>query len=257
VFDLIPAADMWEAAVKGFKALAAGNAQAKLGTQSPHLPGAMVRIGRFLYSVSLGWIGIVWYTGYANMRTQPGSGPTLVLPGKPIIAPPDRPGRQLPLGMTPGSGGGKGGGNGSGPTTGALANLKPLTSNTQAYPGSPGRTDQGVDFGATGAVRALGNGKIRSVGLWNGWPGSGGLVYDIPGYPPIYVMEHFAPAPGLKAGDRITKGQVIGTALGGSTGIETGFANAQGTAPMTPYSGSPDGTPMPGGLAFRKLLGYS
>lgn len=251
---------MWEAFLKGFKAVAAGNAQAKLGTQSPHLPGALVRVGRFCYGVSLGWLGIVWYTGYANMRTQPGSGPTLVLPGKPIISPPDRPGRQLPPGMTPGSGGG-GSGGGSGPSSpqaaGALANLKPLTNARQAYPGTPGRTDQGVDFGATGAVRALGDGVIKSVGLWPGWPGGGGLVYQMPGRPPVYIMENFTPAQGLKAGTRITKGQVLGVAEGGATGIETGFANADGTAPMTPYSGSPDGTPMPGGLAFRKLLGYS
>lgn len=250
---------MWEWAVKGFKALAAGNAQAKLGTQSPHLPGAVVRIGRFCYTVSAGWIALVWYTGYANMRTQPGSGPTLVLPGKPIVSTPDRPGKQPPPGMTPGGSGGNGGN--PGPSTpggkGALANIKPLPNAAAAYPGTPGRTDQGVDFGATGLVRALGDGVIKSVGLWPGWPGGGGLVYQMPGRPPVYIMENFSPAQGLKAGMPIKKGQVLGTADGGSTGIETGYANAAGTGPLTPYSGSPDGTPMPGGLAFRKLLGYS
>lgn len=249
---------MWEAVVKSFKAVAAGNAQAKLGVQSPHLPSAMVRVGRFMYSVSLGWILVTWYSGYANMRTQPGTGPTLVLPGKRIIGPPDRPGKQLPAGMT-GKGGG-GGGGGSGPSTpggtAALANLRPLTNNSQAYPGGPGRTDQGVDWGQVGPVRALGDGVIKSVGLWNGWPGTGGLVYQIPGYPPIYIMETFTVAKGLKPGDRVAKGQVLGIAEGGKTGIESGFANAAGTGPLTPYSGSPDGTPMPGGLAFRSLLGY-
>src|SRR5438445_8202029 len=132
------------------------------------------------------------------MRTQPGSGPTLVLPGKPIIGPPDRPNRKLPAGMTGGGGGSGTPGTGQGNTSGALANLAPLTSPGQAYPGGPGRTDQGLDFGKVGPVRALGDGVIKSVGLWTGWPGGGGLVYQMPGYPPVYIMENFAPAKGLK-----------------------------------------------------------
>ena len=82
---------MWKLATKAVKSVAAGHAQADLGLQSAHLPNAIVRVGRFLYSGSLLWIVGVWYTGYVNMRTEPGSGPQLVLPGKRIIGPPDRP----------------------------------------------------------------------------------------------------------------------------------------------------------------------
>lgn len=263
---------MWEIFTKAFQGIATGTAGARLGIQSPHLASATVRIGRFLYSASLGWLAITWYTGYANMRTQPGSGPTIVLPGKPIIGPPDRPNK----GFTPSSGSGGNGGNGgspSGPTSGPLSSaFTKLTGGinsgvkaagggnlgSQDYPGlTIGRTDQGVDFSGSGPVKAIGNGKILSVGLWPGWPGLGGIVYQVPGYPPIYVMEHFQPAAGLKAGDSIKQGQVLGQAIMGGTGIETGYANAQGTGPLTPYSGKPDGTPMPGGLAYRKLLGYT
>lgn len=70
-------------------ALGAGN---KYGSgQSPQIPDALVRVGRFLYQSSLMWIGVCWYTGYVNQRTAPGSGPQLVLPGKKAIAySPDR-----------------------------------------------------------------------------------------------------------------------------------------------------------------------
>lgn len=76
---------------KGLKAVAAGGAQRQLGLQSPFLPNAIVRVGRFLYAFSAGWIGVSWYVGYANARTQTGAGPSLVLPGKPVVNTVDRP----------------------------------------------------------------------------------------------------------------------------------------------------------------------
>lgn len=81
---------MWELLGKGLKSIAAGKAQANLGAQSPHLPNAIVRVGRFLYSASALWIAGIWYSGYVNMRTEPGSGPQLILPGKRVIGTPDR-----------------------------------------------------------------------------------------------------------------------------------------------------------------------
>lgn len=66
---------------KGFKAVATGSTQKELGIQSPHLPLAIDRIGRFLYSLSAVWLTVSWYSAYANTRTEPGSGPQLVLPG--------------------------------------------------------------------------------------------------------------------------------------------------------------------------------
>lgn len=66
---------------KALKSVAGGKAQQQMGIQSPHLPLAVDRIGRFLYSVTAGWIMVSWYTAYVNTRTEPGGGPKLVLPG--------------------------------------------------------------------------------------------------------------------------------------------------------------------------------
>lgn len=68
----------------GTKAVAAGKTQANLGLQSPHLPAAIVRVSRFVFSTSAIWITGSWYSGYVNQRTDPGSGPKLVLPGMPV-----------------------------------------------------------------------------------------------------------------------------------------------------------------------------
>jgi hypothetical protein len=81
---------MWGLLSRGFKAVAAGGAQRSLGIQSPHLPSAVTRIGRFLYITSGAWIGVSWYVGYANARTQTGGGPSLVLPGAPVVNTVDR-----------------------------------------------------------------------------------------------------------------------------------------------------------------------
>lgn len=76
---------------RGLKSVALGRAQGG-GLQSSHLPGAIVRLGRFFYVVSGTWIGVCWYTGYVNARTAPGSGPTLKIAG-PVISTVDRPDR--------------------------------------------------------------------------------------------------------------------------------------------------------------------
>lgn len=115
------------------------------------------------------------------------------------------------------------------------------------------RTDQGVDFTNPGPVPAIADGVIVSVGLWNGWPGTGGVVYKT-ALGNIYVMEHFAPS--VRVGQSVKRGQVLGQALAGYPWIETGFANAAGTGPLTPYGGAPDGTPMPSAQRLRKMLGF-
>jgi cell wall-associated NlpC family hydrolase len=96
------------------KAVATGNAQSELGIQSPHLPSAMSRLGRFAYITSAGWIGITWYTAYANVHTQAGSGPTLVLPGVNSKNGSGSPSRSDPAVPSFGSGGVNGSGGGSG-----------------------------------------------------------------------------------------------------------------------------------------------
>lgn len=84
---------MFGALKTGVQTIATGKVGASLGATSPYLPGAVTRIGRFLYISSAGWIVVCWYTGYVNERTQAGSGPTLIIPGsgKKKIGSPDRP----------------------------------------------------------------------------------------------------------------------------------------------------------------------
>src|SRR5262252_56535 len=122
----------------------------------------------------------------------------------------------------------------------------------QAYPGPMGRLDQGVDFTTPGPVRAVLPGVITHTGLWPGWPGTGGIVYAT-AKGDVYVMEHFQPS--VKQGAQVAAGQLIGYALPGYPWIETGWANASGTGPLTPYAGHADGTPMPGARSFASFLG--
>lgn len=76
---------------KGVRAVATGNTQKSLGVQSPHLPAAVVRIGRFLFSSSAIVIGVTSYAAYVNEVTDPGLGPHFVLPGLgKKTQPPDR-----------------------------------------------------------------------------------------------------------------------------------------------------------------------
>lgn len=257
---------------KGFHAAATGNMQGQMGIQSPHLAGGIVRIGRFLYLFSSGWIVGAWYSGYVNMRTEPGTGPQIVLPGKPVTGSPDRTDTapNFLAGLSDslaGQGSGQGGVlggvsssiNGIGATIGAAGGA---IGGKSFYPGPVGRTDQGVDWGTPGPVRAIDSGVVKSVGLWPGWPGMGGMVYTT-SHGNIYIMEAFQAGVNprtrkpWKPGDTISQGDTLGHNLGGSTGIESGFANQAGTGPLTPYAGRADGTAMPGGLAFRKLLGLN
>lgn len=122
---------------KGLKSVAAGKGQADLGLQSPYLPLAITRIGRFFYSTSALWIATVWYSGYVNMRTQPGTGPSLVLPGKPIVSGPDRQNKGFSV-----------------PTFGASGGAPNITTNPDTFSqGSPGI--QGGSQTVNGQTRTL------------------------------------------------------------------------------------------------------
>lgn len=141
-----------------------------------------------------------------------------------------------------------------GTLTNKISIAAPATNTKGAFGGlTVGRVDQGLDFSGAGPVRALGSGKVLRSTIWPGWPGTGGVVYRAGGRN-FYVMEDFAAS--VKTGQAIKGGQIIGRALGGGSGIEAGLANTAGTGPLTPYNGKPDGTPMPGGIAFKKLVGY-
>lgn len=78
------------------KHVAKGTAQKHLGVQSPQLGTSLVRIGRFLYTASLGWIAVSWYTAYCNEHTTEGE-MKFIIPGAggKVISAPDRKDKSL------------------------------------------------------------------------------------------------------------------------------------------------------------------
>lgn len=101
--------------------------------------------------------------------------------------------------------------------------------------------DQGIDFTGSGPVYALGNGKITAIHPMgtarfnDGLPGGGSeLVYQLGNLDKyVYVAEDFLIKSGLKVGDTITKGQVLGNVNSTWPGIETGYSTSQGS-PLQP-----------------------
>jgi len=91
-----------------------------------------------------------------------------------------------------------------------------------------GRTDQGVDWSGSGALYAVGDGTIINV-FNSGWPGGTFIVLKLDNppagipSPDIYYAEDITPA--VRVGQHVTAGTVIGTATGGPSGIELGFAD--------------------------------
>jgi murein DD-endopeptidase MepM/ murein hydrolase activator NlpD len=92
-----------------------------------------------------------------------------------------------------------------------------------------GRIDQGVDFTGTGAIVAIGDAKVLSVGA-PGWPEEGGVLYQLLDGPlkgeTIFVYEGVDAT--VQAGQTIKAGQQIATFRPGGS-IEIGFADAAGT----------------------------
>lgn len=92
---------------------------------------------------------------------------------------------------------------------------------------SPERIDMGVDYGGTGPLYALGSGTVTNV-YNSGWPGGTFLTIhldDTGDY--IYYAEDIEPL--VSVGQKVTKGQHVANATGGSSGIEVGWAAAPGT----------------------------
>jgi hypothetical protein len=101
------------------------------------------------------------------------------------------------------------------------------------------RTDMGVDYapyGASAPVLAIGAAKVIGSDDHSGWPGAHFLWYrlldgdhagDI-----VYVAETLTDM--VAAGTTVTAGQRVATALHGGTGIETGWALADGETRAAP-----------------------
>lgn len=104
-------------------------------------------------------------------------------------------------------------------STSGLAN--PIAGNL-----SPERIDQGVDYGGSGPLYAVGAGTITNV-YNSGWPGGTYIQLDLSGAnlpdEKVYYAEDINPT--VSVGQHVTAGQLIGYATGGSSGIEVGYAS--------------------------------
>ncbi len=100
----------------------------------------------------------------------------------------------------------------------AVSNLDPL------------RIDQGVDYGGSGPIYALGDGVVLNTNN-DGWPGEAFISYrledgraagDI-----VYVAENVVPA--VSVGEQVTPNTVVGTLINAYPDLETGWAASPGS----------------------------
>lgn len=126
----------------------------------------------------------------------------------------------------------------------------------------PERVDQGVDFGGSGPVYAIGDGVItNATGNSPGWPGGGWITYQLTKGPAagleVYVAEDVTPT--VQVGQHVTSSTQIATMFNGGDGIETGWAQPGGLSAESqlPVAGGiSGGGPFPTmvGLNFEGLL---
>ncbi len=125
----------------------------------------------------------------------------------------------------------------------------------------PERIDEGVDFGGSGPVYALGDAVITSAATNAGWPGGGWITYQLTGGPDaglmVYVAEDVTPA--VQAGQHVSPSTVIASMFAGGDGIETGWAQPSGLSAESelPQAGGIGGNgPFPTriGVNFDELL---
>lgn len=127
----------------------------------------------------------------------------------------------------------------------------------------PSRVDQGVDFGGSGAVRAIGRARIlKTNSPWPEYSGGAGILYQLLEGPmkgrTVYVYEGVKSA--VKAGQVVNPGQVIGQIVPGtSSGIETGWANPKTGQPINHHywaTEDPTEAPTKGGKSFASFLSH-
>lgn len=118
---------------------------------------------------------------------------------------------------------------------------------------TPGRVDMGVDYDGSGVLYALGNGMITSTAN-AGWPGGTFICIRLDDGKYIYYAEDITPA--VSVTDRVTAGQVIGTATGGPSGIEIGWAAAPGTGTAMAAATGQDAEGLANGDAGDFPTGY-
>lgn len=122
------------------------------------------------------------------------------------------------------------------------------------------RIDQGVDYGGTGPVYAIGNGKVNTVSSSAGWPGGTFINYSLSDGPAagknIFVAEDCLPQ--VKQGQSVTSSTVLCIMTGGPDGIETGWAADPGAGTIAAahdvYKGHPDGDATAYGKNFSDFM---
>jgi hypothetical protein len=118
------------------------------------------------------------------------------------------------------------------------------------------RIDQGVDYGGSGEIDALGPGRvILATREDTGWGNGNGYVsYQLTGgvYAGDYVYVAEGITPGVYPGEPIAAGQPIGKFNGHS--IEIGFALGQGDVALAHSAYHPDGADTAAGRAMNQLL---
>ncbi|HEX7996563.1 MAG TPA: hypothetical protein VF506_21810 [Streptosporangiaceae bacterium] len=126
----------------------------------------------------------------------------------------------------------------------------------------PERIDQGVDFGGTGPIYALGDAVITQATATNyGWPGGGWITYRLTSGPGkglmVFVAEYIRPT--VSAGQHVTADTVIANMYPGGGGIESGWAMANGftaESQLAEAGGISGAGPFPTnvGMNFEELL---
>jgi murein DD-endopeptidase MepM/ murein hydrolase activator NlpD len=123
----------------------------------------------------------------------------------------------------------------------------------------PERVDQGVDFSGSGPVYAIGNGVVTEAeGSGSGWPGGGWITYRLTSGPAqglvVYVAEDVTPD--VQVGQTVTASTVLATMFNGSDGIETGWAEGDGSS-EEPESQAPEAGGIGAGGPFPTIVGLN
>ena len=123
----------------------------------------------------------------------------------------------------------------------------------------PERVDQGVDFGGSGPVYAIGHGVVtEAMGSGSGWPGGGWITYRLTSGPAqglvVFVAEDVTPD--VQVGQTVTSATVVGNMFNGGDGIETGWAMGDGSS-EEPESQAPEAGGIGAGGPFPTVVGLN
>jgi murein DD-endopeptidase MepM/ murein hydrolase activator NlpD len=115
---------------------------------------------------------------------------------------------------------------------------------------TPGRIDEGVDFGGAGPLYAIGPGTIREVS-GSGWPGGIFILLALDDGRFVYYAENITPM--VVTGQKVKAGQQIGHANGSYPFIEIGWGTGQPQA-ASAAGHYTEGVPTAEGQSMRALL---